>query len=332
MFTCSFACLLVHLRVCLFICVFACSFACLLVHLRVCLFICVFACSFACLLVHLRVCLFICVFACSFACLLVHLRVCLFICVFACSFACLLVHLRVCLFICVFACSFACLLVHLRVCLFILCVCLFILCVCCVFSCSFCVFACSFCVFAVCFLVHFVCLLVHFVCLLVHLRVYLFICSGGGATHHVRGCVRLSRLPCGVVLGHRQRITGVPSDGGRWGGRLSRLRPLSSSCTAGQAWCRCTTSISRSSRITSRGSRRSSTCRGSPNWPAGTANPLPLPSTSQDIIGKALPLIGTYNSLDNMAQVVALIDEDMCINCAQVLHDLQRFWLPGHHL
>jgi len=39
--------------------------------------------------------------------------------------------------------------------------------------------------------------------------------------------------------------------------------------------------------------------------------------TVQDMIGKALPMIGSYNSLDNTKQVVALIDEDLCINCGK---------------
>ena len=35
------------------------------------------------------------------------------------------------------------------------------------------------------------------------------------------------------------------------------------------------------------------------------------------MIGKALPYIGAYNELNNTEQVVALIDEDMCINCGK---------------
>uniref|UniRef100_V5GTH2 Dihydropyrimidine dehydrogenase [NADP(+)] n=1 Tax=Anoplophora glabripennis TaxID=217634 RepID=V5GTH2_ANOGL len=37
----------------------------------------------------------------------------------------------------------------------------------------------------------------------------------------------------------------------------------------------------------------------------------------QDIIGRALPRIGAYKELDNSKQVVALIDDDMCINCGK---------------
>jgi len=37
----------------------------------------------------------------------------------------------------------------------------------------------------------------------------------------------------------------------------------------------------------------------------------------QDIVGKALDKIGTYNELDPQQQVVALINEDMCINCGK---------------
>ncbi|XP_055379483.1 dihydropyrimidine dehydrogenase [NADP(+)] [Condylostylus longicornis] len=37
----------------------------------------------------------------------------------------------------------------------------------------------------------------------------------------------------------------------------------------------------------------------------------------KDIIGRALPHIGTYKQLDNKKQVVALIDDDLCINCGK---------------
>ena len=40
-------------------------------------------------------------------------------------------------------------------------------------------------------------------------------------------------------------------------------------------------------------------------------------SSVQEQIGRALPLIGTYGDLDNTEQVVALIDEEMCINCGK---------------
>lgn len=39
--------------------------------------------------------------------------------------------------------------------------------------------------------------------------------------------------------------------------------------------------------------------------------------TVQDIIGLALPMVGTYGDLDNKQHKVALIDEDMCINCGK---------------
>ncbi|XP_062834049.1 dihydropyrimidine dehydrogenase [NADP(+)] isoform X3 [Anolis carolinensis] len=39
--------------------------------------------------------------------------------------------------------------------------------------------------------------------------------------------------------------------------------------------------------------------------------------TVKDIIGKALRYIGTYGELSNTEQVVALIDEEMCINCGK---------------
>lgn len=37
----------------------------------------------------------------------------------------------------------------------------------------------------------------------------------------------------------------------------------------------------------------------------------------RDVIGQALPMIGTYNDLNNKEQVVALIDPEMCINCGK---------------
>ena len=38
---------------------------------------------------------------------------------------------------------------------------------------------------------------------------------------------------------------------------------------------------------------------------------------AQELIGKALDRIGTYGDLNNQQQVVALIDEEMCINCGK---------------
>ncbi|KAK6179258.1 hypothetical protein SNE40_011661 [Patella caerulea] len=43
---------------------------------------------------------------------------------------------------------------------------------------------------------------------------------------------------------------------------------------------------------------------------------VPVPKI-QDLIGNALPMIGSYGDLDNKQQVVALIDDDMCINCGK---------------
>ena len=37
----------------------------------------------------------------------------------------------------------------------------------------------------------------------------------------------------------------------------------------------------------------------------------------QDVIGRALPRIGAWGELDIKQQAVALIDEDMCINCGK---------------
>ncbi|XP_060088194.1 dihydropyrimidine dehydrogenase [NADP(+)] isoform X2 [Heteronotia binoei] len=42
----------------------------------------------------------------------------------------------------------------------------------------------------------------------------------------------------------------------------------------------------------------------------------PIPAV-KDVIGKALRYIGTYGELSNTEQVVALIDEEMCINCGK---------------
>ncbi|XP_030852787.1 dihydropyrimidine dehydrogenase [NADP(+)] [Strongylocentrotus purpuratus] len=42
----------------------------------------------------------------------------------------------------------------------------------------------------------------------------------------------------------------------------------------------------------------------------------PIP-TIRDVIGQALDRIGSYGQLDNTEQVVALIDEEMCINCGK---------------
>lgn len=38
---------------------------------------------------------------------------------------------------------------------------------------------------------------------------------------------------------------------------------------------------------------------------------------AQDVIGLALSRIGSYGDLDNSQQVVAVIDEDLCINCGK---------------
>uniref|UniRef100_A0A4W2CZW3 Dihydropyrimidine dehydrogenase [NADP(+)] n=1 Tax=Bos indicus x Bos taurus TaxID=30522 RepID=A0A4W2CZW3_BOBOX len=42
----------------------------------------------------------------------------------------------------------------------------------------------------------------------------------------------------------------------------------------------------------------------------------PIPSV-KDVIGKALQYLGTYGELNNTEQVVAVIDEEMCINCGK---------------
>jgi dihydropyrimidine dehydrogenase (NADP+) len=42
----------------------------------------------------------------------------------------------------------------------------------------------------------------------------------------------------------------------------------------------------------------------------------PIP-TVKDVIGKALAHIGSFRELDNKKQVIALIDDDMCINCGK---------------
>lgn len=48
--------------------------------------------------------------------------------------------------------------------------------------------------------------------------------------------------------------------------------------------------------------------------PRTTVKPAPQ---IKDILGAALPKIGSYKSLDNKKQVVALIDDDLCINCGK---------------
>eukprot|EP00050_Salpingoeca_kvevrii_P006076 m.287291 g.287291 ORF g.287291 m.287291 type:complete len:1028 (-) comp11749_c0_seq1:233-3316(-) len=48
--------------------------------------------------------------------------------------------------------------------------------------------------------------------------------------------------------------------------------------------------------------------------PPQPAKPVPA---VKDVIGVTLPTIGKYNDLDNKQQVVALIDEEMCINCGK---------------
>lgn len=63
-----------------------------------------------------------------------------------------------------------------------------------------------------------------------------------------------------------------------------------------------------------------------PQWDASAENQISLASTKtsvnkvrkvSDVIGKALPHIGSYKSLDNKLQKVALIDDDLCINCGK---------------
>lgn len=54
------------------------------------------------------------------------------------------------------------------------------------------------------------------------------------------------------------------------------------------------------------------------NLSNGTPNlRLNPPPSVKDIIGLSLPYIGTYKKLDNVKQVVALIDDDLCINCGK---------------
>ncbi|XP_011641125.1 dihydropyrimidine dehydrogenase [NADP(+)] [Pogonomyrmex barbatus] len=52
-----------------------------------------------------------------------------------------------------------------------------------------------------------------------------------------------------------------------------------------------------------------------------TTRPAPEPiapiPTVKDVIGKALNHISSYKELDNRKQVIALIDDDMCINCGK---------------
>ncbi|XP_034241166.1 dihydropyrimidine dehydrogenase [NADP(+)] isoform X2 [Thrips palmi] len=59
---------------------------------------------------------------------------------------------------------------------------------------------------------------------------------------------------------------------------------------------------------------------GANDAPAAPAPPLrprgPAPKV-KDVVGAAVANIGSYKSLDNTAQVVALVDEDTCINCGK---------------
>lgn len=46
----------------------------------------------------------------------------------------------------------------------------------------------------------------------------------------------------------------------------------------------------------------------------------PIPSsvpTLSEMLGRALPNIGRYTELNNKEQVVAMVDEEMCINCGK---------------
>uniref|UniRef100_A0A8D8AAX0 Dihydropyrimidine dehydrogenase [NADP(+)] n=2 Tax=Culex pipiens TaxID=7175 RepID=A0A8D8AAX0_CULPI len=44
---------------------------------------------------------------------------------------------------------------------------------------------------------------------------------------------------------------------------------------------------------------------------------IKTPPKIKDVLGAALPKIGSYKNLDNKKQVVALIDDDLCINCGK---------------
>lgn len=52
-----------------------------------------------------------------------------------------------------------------------------------------------------------------------------------------------------------------------------------------------------------------------PNRPAN--QPSTSIPTIRDIVGRALPFIGEFNEMDLNQQVIALVDEDMCINCGK---------------
>ena len=53
-----------------------------------------------------------------------------------------------------------------------------------------------------------------------------------------------------------------------------------------------------------------------PNRPANKQR-LMTPKV-QEVIGKALDRIGTFNDLDTKQHVIALIDPEMCINCGNI--------------
>ncbi|VDM00624.1 unnamed protein product [Schistocephalus solidus] len=46
------------------------------------------------------------------------------------------------------------------------------------------------------------------------------------------------------------------------------------------------------------------------------ATPVKVPSV-QSLIGRSLSLVGAYNQLNNKEQVVAKVEEDMCVNCGK---------------
>lgn len=54
----------------------------------------------------------------------------------------------------------------------------------------------------------------------------------------------------------------------------------------------------------------------STNGQATKSDSKPVPKI-KDQIGRALPRIGNYNSLNNKEQAVALVDESLCINCGK---------------
>ena len=121
----EYACIYVHLRVCVGVCV-----RCMCVPLRVVSYVCV------CVYFHGSICVFVCIFLCVCVCMYVYVYVCIlyvYICVCVCMFVCVCVCMCVCIYIymCVCLCTNVCVCTNVRmnVCMYVsmyACICLFL--------------------------------------------------------------------------------------------------------------------------------------------------------------------------------------------------------------